>query len=65
MHTLPPAAQAAIREDLDRTPAYPPGENYAQEQQQNYATQTVETDVSRHRQAYEGSDAPTTVIREH
>jgi phospholipid/cholesterol/gamma-HCH transport system ATP-binding protein len=28
MHTLPPAAQAAIREDLDRTPAYAPGEDY-------------------------------------
>jgi phospholipid/cholesterol/gamma-HCH transport system ATP-binding protein len=28
MHTLPPAAQEAIRIDLDRTPAYAPGEDY-------------------------------------
>jgi phospholipid/cholesterol/gamma-HCH transport system ATP-binding protein len=28
MHTLPAAAQEAIRDDLDRTPAYAPGEDY-------------------------------------
>ena len=27
MHTLPPAAQEAIRDDLERTPAYAPGED--------------------------------------
>jgi phospholipid/cholesterol/gamma-HCH transport system ATP-binding protein len=46
MHTLPPAAQEAIRIDLERTPAYAPGEDY---------------DVTpRHRST--GDDAPTASV---
>ena len=48
MHTLPPAAQAAIRDDLEGTHKY---------QASEFGGDTV---AARHR--YEGDDAPTGVI---
>ena len=58
MHTLPPAAQAAIREDLDRTPAYPPGENYAGRRMRTHSCGSRVDE--RHRDS-----ARATVVREH